>query len=356
VAVALAPWVVLRAVGAGREGLATALRSLAPAGGLLGLAAVARAVVMRRAVGGYQLQSEHTEIVPKLLAVLVERLAGLDPWRPLDPLKAGPAGLAVLAAVGGYYLWRCAAAGRGRAGAALFGLWLLGYAALYTALGVLFERMLYVVAVPYAMLLAAVLASTWSAFRDRPGRLALYLLPQALPIGALLFVSPLLRGIEPARAVEIARQNELTGRIVEAAGRCEPNASLELVLPVWRPGGFYAGGSELKPHRLVRLTLRWIQLWYRESELLIRDAVYLDRRASPAGGRPHLDLSGPAPRLILPEGETAWVRVGREFEVRPPEADRTFVLEAGKRMETRARYLFDFTAEGDPLLSLDSPR
>ena len=152
--------------------------------------------------------------------------------RSTDPRPVGPARtpsafvVTTFVAIGAYYVWRAIRIGtRGGTGILLLA-WLAGYTLMFAPLGVWFPRQMYPLAVPFALLVAVVLAE-----RPRPSA---HLLPQAVLILWALAHSPIVLGSDPLRAAAFTKNDTMLRDAARDLGALEDVPVVRLALPHYR--------------------------------------------------------------------------------------------------------------------------
>ena len=249
------------------------------------------------------------------------------------PREASWPWLAAAAAVGLFYAREALRSPR----RLLFAAWLVATWLLLALSGSWFDRQLYLLAVPFALLVADVLGGT----RRLP-----VLVPQALLVGWLLAHSPLLRGPDSARVERFRERHAAIEALRSAAEACEEPAFLIALLPGAR--------RVLRPHaidglhRSVRQTALWTRVLLHDRDIELVEAVYYEPgQADPI----RLDL-GARPAFVVAPGVPFYVLANDRFVRGAELGRRRFPLAGLAPPPGRHAYVYRYDGERGELTPL----
>ncbi len=267
---------------------------IAPA--LLVLVAVACRHAVVGGLGGYTPQGDWTE---RTLSVFAATWHSLVPWTDLTDGRARASSLVFLALVLPFYGWFALVRPLrqsklpGARLSVICAVWLFGYAALYAALGVWWDRMAFFLLAPFALLLASTLGATCAAPHARRRNLTLALLPQFVLLGAILWHSPAVLGLPAEEGKSFAHQAALLDNLTRDMSGLEEPALVLVVAPIPpTPNGLRRDG--IAP-------LLWATALLEPRDVLLEGLVFYER-SEIADAVPSIDRSGGHVLLRLPPG------------------------------------------------------
>ena len=289
-----------------------------------GFAVVLRLVLVG-GTGGYAIgDSLASRVVPVFSAA----------WRSVGGLSVGE-GASVLAfillALLAIAAWRTAVALRNRSGGdignesgilLLGSIWLLGATLLYASQGVWYPRQSYLLLAPLALLVGQLSASPtgWS------GRL-----PWIVLSGALLWSSPVVRGMDATLEARLTTRHEAILAIDRALSNVETPARVQLVIPFVRgegPQNPLRADAPAELHRDYFSASVWLNALHHADDIRIQDFLFYEITTD-AATAPIL-TSG-----VSPGSKT--LRLGsRAYRVGPPSARRDLRANSLVPLERRA--------------------
>jgi len=263
--------VALREESSPRRGI---LLSIVPLLVLVGMYFIRAQVVA--GIGGYNVDEEEGSRVFAIATAFLRSIFAID--ESID-VTVDPIALVTLALALPYYLWAVVAPGLARdwTRTGLL-LWLLGYGALYSLLGVWFPRQAYLALLPLSLLVGDVLAGTLTADKATAHKL-LHLVPQAALIVSIAFASPVFRGPNQLREERWQQADAMFDVFARELPAVREPAQIRLVLPYNKPTP--GTGKDLKRSgrkkgvpRGARQPLRWLETLVRDRDIEFDEFMY----------------------------------------------------------------------------------
>ena len=259
--------------------------SLAP-GTLVAATLILRSTIIADGVGGYTTGVDHLARLFPIASATWRSLGAVAPVPGAPPGVLSWITLIAFTLVTMYYLtcWfarplRNPTGGVGMLPALLI-LWILGYVLLFAPLGVWFPRQVYIVLVPFALLVGVALAQTVSLHAENPGLMKTHLVPQLLLVLLIFLQSPVFRGADPLRVAAFRDTDQVLRQMHAAIDDLAEPSRVQFAIPYFvRPEtyAFRAREGRSGPPRPGRQAEIWMRALFRGRAFSIDYALVFER-------------------------------------------------------------------------------